>query len=175
MRRLNPLDWFLIGFGLLLVMGLVLVQRGVVRTSPQQQLGETPVRVTVLLSHLRTTRQNLFTPGESLSITVRNQPRGKVKIESVDWEQSKVVTGQQGGKAVGTEDLSQKYSYDVTLGLRDRAMKSPDGYVAEGVKLKIGMPIEVEGFDYRVNGYLVNIEPVTASEAAAPRNGAASH
>ena len=50
------------------------------------------------------------------------------------------------------EDVSQANMYDITVTLTDTAKITKDGAVVGGNKIKIGLPITLEGKDYKFNG-----------------------
>lgn len=142
------------------VLGVLLVQSGWHVTSGQVVQGESDILISVQIPRLTTLDKNLFKPGAKTAITIRNQPRGDVLVESVKSTPSRVPFLDGAGKPVAVPDVSQTNSYDYILKLKDHAKVTADGYVAEGVKVKIGLPIELEGFKYRVYGKIVNVEAV---------------
>jgi hypothetical protein len=157
--RWHVLD-VVVGFALAAtLLGMVLVQTGCVKTSGQMVQGDADIEYTVLIRNLKTLQPDLFKPGDTLSITIRNQPRGKVKILQATSHPKQVVVpaGIRGYDVV--DDPSDPFGYDYVVRLRDHAVVTPDGYVTEGIKVKVGLPIELEGFGYRVNGSLVSVKP----------------
>lgn len=156
----NILDASLVGVFALVAVGIMLVQSGSLVTSGKEVQGESDIRITVQIPSLKTLDKSLFVPGKTTAITIRNQPRGDVKIESVKISPVQAVFLNSLNHAVSVEDLSQKNSYDYTITLKDHALIAKDGYVTEGVKVKIGLPIELEGFKYRVYGKIVDVNPI---------------
>jgi hypothetical protein len=121
--------------------------------------GETDVDIRVMF-RIRSDRAALMKAGDMTNITVRNQPRGEVKIVAVEQTPVKVTLPVNGvPQAVKDESEFNVQEYAVTL--RDHAVISEEGYVAEGVKLKIGLPMNLEGFDYIVHGGIVDVQPVS--------------
>jgi hypothetical protein len=159
----NWLDATFVGFIALLGLGFWLVQSGQHVTSSQKIEGEADVFYTVWTHNTATLQPKLFTIGEQTNLTIRNQPRGKVSIVSVKQESKKLIIPQAQGFKLIEDPTSTAPSYDFYITLKDHALKTPDGYVSNGIKLKIGLPIEVEGFNYRLTGVLINIEPATAA------------
>jgi len=49
---------------------------------------------------------------------------------------------------------------NIWVTLRDHATITKEGYVAEGVKVKVGVPVDLEGFKYFVHGGIVDVRPV---------------
>jgi hypothetical protein len=159
--RFNVLD---AGFALLVgvvLLGVTLVQTGVQATSKNMVQGETDIEISLYL-RTRTLNEHLFKAGDETNITVRNQPRGKVSIVSATLDPVKALVPQGSGYKVFPDPLSSNV-YDIKLTLKDHATITPEGYVAEGVKMKIGLPIEIEGMDYRLSGVITKVAPVKAT------------
>ena len=167
--KFNVLD---AGFTLLLsvvLLGVVLVQSGVQATSKNMVQGETDIHISLYL-RTRTLKETLFKAGDETNITVRNQPRGKVTIVSAQLEPVKALVPQGSGYKIFPDPLSSNM-YDIKLVLKDHATITPEGYVAEGVKMKIGLPIELEGMDYRLSGNITQVVPVTTTASQPPLVG----
>lgn len=150
-------------FGLAVILGVTgvfLVQSGTHVTSGQVVEGETDIAVTVQVPSLKTLDEKLFEPGKMTSITIRNQPRGEVEIKAVTMNPVQMTAVLPTGKTMAVDDLAMNHSFDYTIQLKDHAKITKDGYVTEGVKVKVGLPIELEGFKYRVYGKIVNVEAI---------------
>jgi hypothetical protein len=130
--------------------------------------GEGDIHYTIYIRNLKTLQPNLFAPGKKLSITIRNQPRGEVSIVDVKQTPKRASFMLANGSLKTVEDPADPYGYDYLITLKDHALFSQDGYVTEGIKVKVGLGIEVEGHDYRVPGAIVDVR-----EANTPDNKAA--
>ncbi len=93
-------------------------------------------------------------------VTIRNVPYSKLNvIDSVAIRKSIVLpVPSQGKPASAVDDISLPFQYDIIVTLIDKAKLTDDGYVAGGNKIKIGTPIVLEGFDYRLNGVVSAVE-----------------
>ena len=60
------------------------------------------------------------------------------------------------------EDVSQPDLYDVVVTLTDTAKITKDGAVVGGNKVKLGLPITLEGSDYKFTGSVSDIKIVDA-------------
>ena len=60
-------------------------------------------------------------------------------------------------KVLISEDYSQPYVYDIVVTLTDTAKITKDGAVVGGNKIKMGLPITLEGADYKFNGTVASI------------------
>jgi hypothetical protein len=155
----NVLDASVLGVLALAATGVLLVQSGFHVTSGQVVDAEKDIAISVQIPMLKTLDPGLFKAGEQTSITIRNQPRGEVAILSAKHTPVQVALPGAGG-AKAYDDPTQRNSYDFLLTLKDHAKQTKDGYVTEGVKVKVGLPIELEGFKYRVYGKIVDVNPL---------------
>lgn len=156
--KVNVIDFGLLGALFLVAIGIIAVQSGWHQTSGQVIKGEADIHYTVLLRNFKTLQPDLFEPGKTLSITIRNQPRGHVRILDVQRTPKQLAVPTLTGKVNVVDDPADAYGYDYLIRLQDHALVTQDGYVTEGVKVKIGMPIEVEGFNFRVNGIIADVQ-----------------
>ena len=107
-----------------------------------------------------------FATGEDAFITIRNVPYTKLKI--VDFDGSPRMTAiydtksAQGFKII--PDISMPNMYDFIVRLEDTAKKTSDGYVAGGNKIKMGIPVVIEGQTYKYTGTISNIFEVSEPE-----------
>lgn len=111
----------------------------------------------------------MFKEGEQTFVTVRNQPYDKVDIVKVVARRSQIAVPIKDGMAFRlTEDPSTPYSAEVLLTLRDVGQQTADGIVWGGQKLKVGVPIEVEGFKYRLRGSVLDVRMVAGNGSPNP-------
>ena len=106
-----------------------------------------------------------FKVGDDAFITIRNVPYTKLKITALNGSPrvTYVSAKNQKGYAIA-EDVSAPGVYDLIVRLEDTAKKTPDGYVAGGNKIKMGMPVVIEGELYRYQGTVSNIFEVMEPE-----------
>ena len=64
------------------------------------------------------------------------------------------------------EDVSQANMYDVTVTLTDTAKITKDGAVVGGNKIKIGLPITLEGRDYKFTGTVSDLKIINETADA---------
>ncbi|MFM7468774.1 MAG: DUF4330 domain-containing protein [Vampirovibrionales bacterium] len=144
------------------LVGFLAVKVGLHRTAKQVVKGETDVQMTVFIMNLRTLQPDLFKAGEETALTVRNVPRGALPITHVKVEPKLTLVSDAYGKPHWAPDATDPLARSYTLTLKDHAAITEDGYVSEGIKLKKGLPVELEGFSYRVNGVIVDIQATQA-------------
>lgn len=102
----------------------------------------------------------LFRKGDKSAITIRNRPYTKLNIIKVESKPKTITIPTLNGSYKTIEDPSRKNITDYYVTLSDTALKTHDGYVTGGNKIKIGNPIELEGFNYRLNGKVINVYPL---------------
>lgn len=109
--------------------------------------------------------------GDSTFISIRNVPYSNLDIVGVKAEKRKVVlpriinSSKNDVKSVlVVEDPSQAHVFDILVSLTDTAKITKDGAVVGGNKIKIGLPITLEGKDYKFNGTVSNLQVSADSE-----------
>jgi hypothetical protein len=96
---------------------------------------------------------------EKTFISIRNVPYSDLDIINVRAERKKVVLPTMSNKKfLVVEDVSQANMYDITVTLTDTAKITKDGAVVGGNKIKIGLPITLEGKDYKFNGTVSDLK-----------------
>ena len=100
-----------------------------------------------------------FQNGDEAFITIRNVPYTKLKISSFSFERRrKAISANNENGVLIIEDPAMPFLYDFIINFEDNAKWTSDGYVVGGNKLKIGVPITIEGAKYRLNGTVTNIK-----------------
>ncbi|MBQ3640743.1 DUF4330 domain-containing protein [bacterium] len=115
--------------------------------------------------------QSPFVLGEDAFITIRNVPYTKLKI--VDFQglpRMAVFPDKKNEKGyIVAPDVSMPNMYDFIVRLEDKAKKTSDGYVAGGNKIKMGIPVVIEGPTYKYTGTISNVfEKPAPQETQAP-------
>lgn len=102
--------------------------------------------------------------GEKTFISIRNVPYSDLEILNVKADRRKIVIPTLNSKKVTIvmEDVSQPDLYDVVVTLTDKAKITKDGAVVGGNKVKLGLPITLEGADYKFTGSVSDIKVVDA-------------
>lgn len=158
--KINIIDFSGIVLALMVALGFVAAQSGIYQTSGQMIQGEGTINYTIYIRNLKTLQPDLFVKGKKLSITIRNQPRGEVTIVDVKRNPKHASYMLPNGELKTTIDPADPYGYDYLITLKDHALFSKEGYVTEGIKVKIGLGIEVEGHDYRIPGAIIDVQEV---------------
>ena len=102
---------------------------------------------------------------EKTFISIRNVPYTDLDILKVKAERKKTVLPiLNGNKLIVVDDASQANMYDIVVTLSDTAKITKDGAVVGGNKIKIGLPITLEGKDYKFNGTVSDLKLMTVDD-----------
>lgn len=160
LKKMRPLDIFLISIILIAMLVGFLTVIGKRATADSQTEANAKVEIEVLFKGITVRSSNTpFVEGEETFITIRNVPYTKLKIKSVDYQRKKVIIPTMNPKQqfVVVDDVSAPFQYDFLVSVIDDAKITKDGAVVGGNKIKIGLPVSLEGKDYRFNGVVSNI------------------
>ena len=102
--------------------------------------------------------------GDKTFISIRNVPYSDLDIVDVKADRRKIVLPSMNSKKVVivVEDEAQPDLYDVVVTLTDTAKITKDGAVVGGNKIKLGLPITLEGADYKFTGSVSDIKVIDA-------------
>lgn len=160
-KELKPLDYIII------IAVIAVLTIGALVIKGKNKFAKSPVEATqkiafqVMLRSVSITDDKLpFVIGEESFITIRNVPYTKLNIVDVLYQPKKTMlpTGNPGQPFLILDDYSLPHQYDFIITLIDDAKITKDGAVVGGNKIKIGLPIVLEGFNYRVGGTISNIQ-----------------
>lgn len=98
--------------------------------------------------------------GDQTFISIRNVPYTNLKIIDVKADTKKTLMENPTKKPLFlvVDDYSQLFMYDIIVTVVDTAKITKDGAVVGGNKIKIGLPITLEGKDYKFNGTVSSIQ-----------------
>ncbi|MEB3246207.1 MAG: DUF4330 domain-containing protein [Vampirovibrionales bacterium] len=157
----NMLDALTVVLLALVALILLLVQSGWHKTASKQVLGEAAVTYTIdMVAFRMQSPETTLKAGDTAHLYIRNQPRGDIKISHVERRQRMVVAPVAAGSKAGYQlvpDPNLPNGYDVTLTLADKAQMTQEGVVANGVRIKTGMPVEIETPKVRASGVITDI------------------
>lgn len=105
-------------------------------------------------------------PGDKSFISIRNVPYTDLTVIDVKSDPKKVIMPNPKGNPqfILVDDYSQIYMYDVVVTVIDEAKITKDGAVVGGNKIKIGLPITLEGPTYKLNGTVSNVQILTDAQ-----------
>ena len=95
-----------------------------------------------------------------LNIVIRNQPAGRVTLVSADDLTNPLTAVQPDGSVVIADAPSTALPRHARFVMEAQAEIKPSGVVIGGTKLKVGVPVELEGRLYRLNGVVSGVMPL---------------
>ena len=102
---------------------------------------------------------------EKTFISIRNVPYSDLDILDVKAEHKKTVLPILNSKKfIIVDDASQANMFDIVVTLSDTAKITKDGAVVGGNKIKMGLPITLEGQDYKFNGTVSDLKLMPVDE-----------
>ena len=123
-----------------------------------------PVQVSVDVRHLYSANPeqllNSAREEAALNIVIRNQPAGRVTLVSVDDLTNSLTAVQPDGSVVVADAPSTALPRHARFVMEANAEIKPSGVVIGGTKLKVGVPVELEGRLYRLNGVVSGVTPL---------------
>ncbi len=160
MKKLKPFDYIIIAvvFFVILVAGLVVTKKNKFSKSPVEAT-ET-IEFEVMFKSVSLTDNKIpFVSGEKSFITIRNVPYTQLEITRVQFAPKKYIlqTSDAKNPYLVIDDPTQPFQYDFIVTLKDVAKITAEGAVVGGNKIKIGMPIVLEGYNYRLGGTVSNV------------------
>lgn len=134
---------------LVFAIGLVavfLIKGGAMSAKGQAMQNTVPIEIDVLLEERKISNEKqIFVSGEKTFLTIRNVPYTALNIVK-----SAKTAYVQEGKVV-------PYTYNFLVTVKDDAVNTEDGPVIGGNKIKIGLPIILEGYDYKLGGVVSDV------------------
>lgn len=129
------------------------------------QVGVTtkPVEVDLIVRGLNVgDPQQLFEEGfkndGKTNIIIRNQPHGQINIKSVKMLPRTTLVPQPDGSVKELPDpRANQFNTDMLVTLTGKAQITETGPVLGNSKLKIGTPVELEGFNYNFNASVIDV------------------
>jgi len=122
-----------------------------------------PIEVDLLVRGLNVRNpQDLFNQGlkagGKANIIIRNQPHGQIEIKSVKQLPKTVLVPQPNGSVKELLDpRANQFSTDLLMTVGGTAQITDTGPVLGNSKLKIGVPVELEGFNYDFNATVIDL------------------
>ena len=127
--------------------------------------GKENIAIEVLIPDVFSANTDLFMVNDKSAITIRNRPYTKLKIIKTELNTKQIIIPTLSNSSYKIiSDPTKPNVKDYTVTLTDEALITGDGYVIGGNKIKIGNQVELEGFNYRLNGKVINIYPLDKTQ-----------
>ncbi len=155
--RINLLDLGLVVVLALAILGFGMAKAGRAGLNAKIK-GKTSVEVDCFIRGSIADPDALFKTGGKTFITLRNVPYSAVEVVAVRSNKRTITVPTPDGKAVvAVPDPSEPFARDILLTIREQGAVTDDGVVFGDSKIKVGTPIELEGFKYRLKGSIVDV------------------
>lgn len=170
MKKLKPFDYVLILGIIVLAIIFVLVLLNKNKFSKLPVEATKKVAFQVVMRGVTITKPEVpFNVGDKSFITIRNVPYTELQIIDMAYQPKKTMLPYSDNPKqpfIVVNDYSAPYQYDFLVTLIDDAKITKDGPVVGGNKLKIGLPIVLEGFDYRFGGTVSDVKVLEDKDMA---------
>jgi hypothetical protein len=156
--KISVIDLAALGVVLVVLVGIFLVPGG---TGSVAQVGASqPVEIEMIVRGLSIARpEELIKRGDAASFIVRNQPSGTLKIKNLTIFPPQVEVPQPDGSVKFVEDTRSQTRYlrDMVITLTGTAQVVDGGAVLGNSKIKVGVPVELEGSKYNLRGSVMDL------------------
>ncbi len=156
----NIVDLIIISILLIAVIALFLISSNKFSPSPNVEQQRKNVEIDVVLRGKKISRKGeIFKAGDKTFITIRNVPYTKLDIiKSIRTAEKMAIPDPKNPyRTIAVENPVRIYTYNYLVTVRDKAVITSDGPVVGGNKIKIGLPIILEGYDYRLSGVVSDV------------------
>lgn len=163
LKKINLVDLIiLLGVVIALLVGLFTAKH-FRQTADKQIEATSPIVFQVFLRGVTVTGQEFpIKVGEKSFITIRNVPYTELDIINVTSQTRKIIN--PNSKTLLIDDPSQPALYDAIVTIKDIAKITKDGAVVGGNKIKMGLPIVLEGEKYKFYGTISDVRIETDIE-----------
>ncbi len=156
MKKIGLVDLIIIaGIIIALLVGLCTAKQ-FRQTADKQIEAESSIVFQVFLRGVTVTGEDFpIKKDEKTFITIRNVPYTELIVKDVKAEPRKVMLNTSRNSIVA--DPAQPALFDAIVTITDKAKITKDGAVVGGNKIKMGLPITLEGGKYRFNGTISDV------------------
>ena len=171
--KYNIVDFSIFSVILVVVIGFLFVKLGAHNPLGKISRGTSQVEFTVTTrAYDITSKEELMKAGDTTFITIRNVPYTKLEIKEVKKEHSQEMFFNYDRPEVpyliNNVAFPNRYQYTITL--TDKAQITADGPVIGGNKIKIGLPVDIEGFNYRFSGMVSDVKVIDETKDETVQN-----
>jgi len=160
MKRFSFIDLIIIvGVIIALLVGFCTVKH-MRQTAGKQIEATSPIEFQVYMRGINVTSKEFpIKAKEKTFITIRNVPYTELLVSEVLVQPRKVLA--PSAKYIVVDDPAQPALFDAVVTINDIAKITKDGAVVGGNKIKMGLPVTLEGKKYRFNGTISDIRVTT--------------
>ena len=163
-KKFKPIDFIILAFCLIALVVGFSTYKGFRQTSDKQIEATSKIIFKVFMRGVTFSGDEIpIKKGDKTFISIRNVPYSDLDVVDVNADRRKIVIPTPSGQKVLTViDESQPDLYDVVITLTDTAKITKDGAVVGGNKIKMGLPITLEGKDYKFTGSVSDLKVTDA-------------
>jgi len=148
----------LVGVILALCIGILTVKH-FRQTADKQIEATSPITFQVFLRGVTVTGKTFpIQEGDKTFITIRNVPYTELDVTNVNSQpRLTAIASKASEQYILIQDPSQPSVFDAIITISDTAKITKDGAVVGGNKIKMGLPVTLEGENYKFNGTISDV------------------
>ena len=130
------------------------------QTADKQIEATSPITFQVFLRGVTVTGEEFpINKGDRTFITIRNVPYTELNVIDItsNPRQTALATSKNEKQYILVNDPTQTAVYDAIVTITDTAKITKDGAVVGGNKIKMGLPVTLEGENYKFNGTISDV------------------
>ena len=134
------------------------------QTADKQIEATSPITFQVFLRGVTVTGEDFpIKANDKTFITIRNVPYTELNVLDVSSEARKtaIASSKAVEQYILVKDPTQPAIYDAVVTITDTAKITKDGAVVGGNKIKMGLPVTLEGGSYKFNGTISDVRVTT--------------
>ena len=165
--KLNIVDIIII-IGVICALGVGLYTMKHFRQTADKQIEATsPISFQVFLRGVTVTGEEFpIKAGDKTFITIRNVPYTELSVNGVAYtpRQTAVPSAKSDKQYILVTDPAQPAVFDAVVSVTDTAKITKDGAVVGGNKIKMGLPVTLEGENYKFGGTISDVRVTSDSD-----------
>lgn len=162
--KLNIVDIIII-IGVIIALAVGVVTMKHFRQTADKQIEATSqISFQVFLRGVTVTGEEFpIKAGEKTFITIRNVPYTELNINGIAYSarQTAIASSKNDKQYILVKDPAQPAIYDAVVSITDVAKITKDGAVVGGNKIKMGLPVTLEGENYKFNGTISDVRVIS--------------
>ena len=160
MKKISIVDIIIIAGVLIALLVGLYTAKHFRQTADKQIEATSPIMFQVFLRGVTITGNEFpIKKNEKTFVSIRNVPYTQLEVVDVNSQPRKTFSPQ--AKNMLVLDPSQMALYDAIITIKDIAKITKDGAVVGGNKIKMGLPIVLEGDVYKFNGTVSDVRVYT--------------
>lgn len=166
--KVNIIDFAVLIAVVMLILGIFVNKIGFFKPIAKVSKGTMPIEFTITTrAYDITSERELFNVGEKTFITIRNVPYTELEVIDVKKEPIKEMFFNYDRPEVPylINNVAYPHRAQYIITVKDTAQITNDGAVVGGNKIKIGLPVDLEGFNYRLGGSVSDVKIIEEQDS----------